>query len=70
MWDVELDVDMMQQAILSSYHQNCPATVAFSPRMIPWWNKELNHLKASTRLPFNRAKRKSDWESYKMALTC
>jgi hypothetical protein len=26
--DVELAVDMLQQAILSSYHQNCPAKVA------------------------------------------
>jgi hypothetical protein len=55
MWDVELAVDMLQQAILSSYHQNCPARVAVSPGKVPWWNKELNHLKASTRQLFNHA---------------
>jgi hypothetical protein len=68
--DVELAVDLLQQAILSSYHQNCPARVALSPRTDPWWNKELSHLKASTRLLFNQAKRTGDWESYKTALTC
>ena len=34
--DVELAVDMFQQAFLSSYHQNCPARVALSPRTVPW----------------------------------
>jgi hypothetical protein len=30
--DVDLAVYLVQQAILSSYHQNCPARVALSPR--------------------------------------
>jgi hypothetical protein len=68
--DVKLAVDMLQQAILSSYHQNCPARVALSPRTVPQWNKELSHLKASTRWLFIHAKRTGDWESYKTALTC
>jgi hypothetical protein len=68
--DVELAVDLLQQAILLSYRQNCPARVALSPRTFPWWNKELSRLKASTRRLFNHAKRTGDWESYKMALTC
>jgi hypothetical protein len=67
--DVELAVDLVQQAILSSYHQNRPARMALSPRRVPWWNKELSHLKASTRRLFNEAKKTGDWESYKMALT-
>jgi hypothetical protein len=32
MRDVELPVDMLQRAILSSCHQNCPARVALSPK--------------------------------------
>jgi hypothetical protein len=44
--DVELAVDMLQWAILSSYHQNCPARVALLPRTAPWWNKELSCIKA------------------------
>jgi hypothetical protein len=68
--DVELAVDILQQAILSSYHQNCPARAALSPRTDPWWNKELNRLKASTRRLFDQAKRTGDWESYNTALTC
>jgi hypothetical protein len=41
MQDVEMAVDMLQQAIPSSYHQNCPARVVVSP----WWKKELSHFK-------------------------
>jgi hypothetical protein len=58
--DVELAVDSLQQATLSSYRQNCPARVALSPRTVPWWNKELSRLQASTRRLFNQAKRTGD----------
>jgi hypothetical protein len=66
---VELAVDLVQQAILSSYHKNCPARMALSPRKVPWWNKELSRLKASTRRLFNKAKKTGNWEPDKMALT-
>ena len=33
--DVELAVDLVQHAILS-YHKNCPARMALSPRRVPW----------------------------------
>jgi hypothetical protein len=58
--DVELAVDMLQQANLSSYHQTCPAKVALSPRTVSWWNKEFSRLNASTRRLFNQAKRTGD----------
>jgi hypothetical protein len=34
-----------------------PTKVAFSPRRVPWWSKELSHLKASTRQLFNKVKK-------------
>jgi len=40
------------------------------PRIVPWWNKEVSHLKASTRQLFNQAKRTGDWKSYATARTC
>jgi hypothetical protein len=58
--DVELAVHMLQQAILSSYHQNCPARVDLSPRTVPWWKEELSRLKDSTRWLFNQAKMTGD----------
>ena len=61
--------DLVPQAIFSSYYKNCPAEVALSPRQVSWWNKELNHLNASARWLFNKAKWTGDWESYKIALT-
>lgn len=70
MHGVELAVDMLQQAILPSFQQNCPYRVDQSSRRGPWWNNELSHFKASTRWFFNQAKRTGDWKSYKMALAC
>ena len=67
-WDAELAVDMLYRP--SSYHQNCPARVPLSPRTVPWWNKELSHLKASVRQLINQDKRTADWELHKMAPTC
>jgi hypothetical protein len=40
------------------------------PRTVTWCNKELSHLKASTKWLFNQAKMTSHWESYKMVLIC
>ena len=53
--DLEPAVYLKQQAILSSYHQNCPGRMAVSPRMVPLWNKGLRCHKASTRQLFNQA---------------
>ena len=67
--DVELAVDQLQHAILSSYHQNCPTKPACSSRLVPWWNHELSRLRAKTRRLFNLAKRTGNWADYKLALT-
>jgi hypothetical protein len=48
-WYVKLAIDSVQQTILFSCLQKCPTKVAFSPRRVPWWSKELSHFKASTR---------------------
>jgi hypothetical protein len=69
-WDTELAVDLVQDTILSSYHQYFPARVVLLPRTVPWWNEELSYLKASTRWLFNPATRTGDWESYRMVPTC
>jgi len=37
--DIELALGMLRQAILRSYHQNCPPRVVVSPRKIPCWKK-------------------------------
>jgi hypothetical protein len=46
MWNVQLAVNMVNQAILSSYHQNCPAKVALFPTKLPWGRKQMGCLKA------------------------
>jgi hypothetical protein len=64
LWDVELDVARLQQT-----SPKLPARVGHSPRIVPWWNKQANCLKASTRRFFNQAKKTGDWKSYETACT-
>jgi hypothetical protein len=45
------------------------ATVAYSPRNVPWWNKELSSLKSQRKQLFNRAKITGDWDSYRKSNT-
>ena len=68
--EVELAVNLKQQAILSSYHQNFAVRMALLPRRVTWWNKELSHLTTTTRWQRNQAKRTGNSESYKTAVTC
>jgi hypothetical protein len=41
MQDVQLAVDMLQQAVLPSYHQNYPASRQGQVGL--WWNNQLRH---------------------------
>lgn len=63
-WNIELDADRLQKA-----SPKLPARVAHLPRIVPWWNKEVSCLKASTIQLFNQAKRTDDWNSYEPAIT-
>jgi hypothetical protein len=66
--DTDQSVDQLQQAIILSYYQNCPAKTTRSPRMAPWWNKNLSGLKAKTTMLFNIVKRTCQWDTYKETL--
>jgi hypothetical protein len=68
--DIHRSVHQLQQAIILSYHHNCPDKTTRSSRMAPWWNKKLSGLRAKTRRLFNIAKRTGQWDTYKETLTC
>lgn len=48
-WDTDVAVDQLQQAIISSYNSNCPARTNHSPRNSPWWNRKMSVLRVKTR---------------------
>jgi hypothetical protein len=52
--DMDRSVDQLQQAIILSYCNNCPAKTTLSPKMVPWWK---------TRRLFNIGKRTGQWDS-------
>jgi hypothetical protein len=68
--DIDRSVDQLQQAIILSNYQNCPAKTTRSPRNASCWNKTLSELKAKSRRLFNISKRALHWDTYKEALTC
>jgi hypothetical protein len=68
--DIGQSVDQLQQAVIFSYYENCPAKASRSQRMAPWSNKELNGLRTKPRKLFNTAKRTGQWDAYKETLTC
>ena len=49
--------------------KNCQSRAAYSPRLVPWWSKELSRLRKKARKLFLLAKRTGDWDSYRQALT-
>jgi hypothetical protein len=55
--DIDRSVDKLQRTIILSYYQNCPAKTTRSPRMAPWWYKELSEMRDKTRNLFNIAKK-------------
>jgi hypothetical protein len=62
-------VDQLQQVIILSNYQNCPAHTTSSPRTAPRWNKKLSGLKVKTKKLFNTAKRTGQLITYKETLT-
>jgi hypothetical protein len=68
--DIDVSVDQLQRAIISSYYRNCPAKTTRPPGTAPWWNKKLSGLRAIVRKQFNVAKRTGQWGPYKKTLTC
>jgi hypothetical protein len=67
--DIDRSSDQLQQAIILSYYQNCPAKTTRSSRIAPW-NKMLSGLRAETRRLFNTAKRTGQLDTYKETVTC
>jgi hypothetical protein len=63
--DTDLAADQPQQAIISSYHNNCPSKTTHSPKKVPWWNEKLSGLRAKTKRSFNAAKMTGQWDAYK-----
>jgi hypothetical protein len=68
--ETELAVDQVQQAIILSYQNNCPAKTIHSPRTVLWWNKMPSGLGIKTRRLLNISKRIGHWDTYQEPLTC
>lgn len=67
--DIELAASQLQEAIVTSFHENCPLIKKDTRKDTSWWNKDLLELRAKTRSLFNRAKKTGKWEEYHATLT-
>lgn len=69
---VEAEVDNLRATIIQAYEAACPAKQGprNTGRKVPWWSKELDILRTSSRRLLNRAlstQQDPDWEAYKAA---
>jgi hypothetical protein len=55
--DIQIAADFLQQAVVSSYENNCPLRTAGCKREFPWWSLQLARLCWDTRKILNEAKR-------------
>lgn len=66
---LEFAADQLSDAIILAYHENCPLRAKKDSRDTPWWNNNLNKMRAEVRRLYNRAKYSGGWEQYREALT-
>ncbi|XP_076546677.1 uncharacterized protein LOC143305759 [Osmia lignaria lignaria] len=67
---VEIEVASLHAAITRSYERSCPAKQRRESRRVPWWNNELNKLRARARKLLNKAMKattEAAWDLYKEA---
>jgi transposase len=67
--DLETAAKQFQDAIIFAYNENCPSTVRWNNRNIPWWNKDLAERRSKVRRLFNAVKKSGNWTDYKRTLT-
>ena len=66
--DLDLVSSNLNNLMLSAYEKSCPTKRKCGTRNVPWWNRELEKLRKTSRKLFNRAKRTGEWDLYKQAL--
>lgn len=66
--DIEEVCLQLQEAIQTSYHENCAETRQTTSKQ-KWWNANLEKLRKNTRKLFNKAKKTGNWEAYQQTLT-
>ena len=68
--EVELCVEHLQRALISSFEASCPERTVGSNRKVSWWGPELQGLRTEARRAWNRARNtghQSDWDLYRRA---
>jgi len=67
--DIELAANQLQDAITSSFNENCPLTVRENNKNTYWWNHDITAKRREVRRLFNVAKKSGNWTDYKTILT-
>jgi hypothetical protein len=54
-YDVEIAAETLQEAIITTYHNNCPLKTTKIRRQTPWWTKDLETKIQAVRKLFRKA---------------
>ncbi|XP_046144704.1 uncharacterized protein LOC123988490 [Osmia bicornis bicornis] len=67
---IEMEVARLQTSIIGSYERSCSLKQRRESKRVPWWNNELNKLRARARKLLNKAMKANTaeaWDAYKEA---
>lgn len=67
--DLEITVNQFRDAIVRSYHENCPLKEIKDNRNSSWWNKKLENMRKEVRRLARRSKVTGDWSEHRINLT-
>ena len=66
--DIDQAASQLQEAILDSYHNNCPLQLRQKHQQTRWWSIDLEKKRKKVRSKFNKCKRSGDWLEYRETL--
>lgn len=66
---LETAVELINEAVMAAYQENCQERSRKCGGNTPWWNKHLKCLRDKVRRLFNKAKLSQEWDVYRKTLT-
>jgi hypothetical protein len=61
-YDVQIAAETLQEAIITTYHNNCHLKTRKIRRQTPWWTEDLETKRQAVRKPFRKALTSGEWD--------
>jgi hypothetical protein len=67
-YDVEIAAETLQEAIITTYHNNCPLKTRKIRHQTPWWTRDLETKRQAVHKLFRKALTSGEWDLYRRTL--